>query len=299
MPAAIISHWGSHWHKIAVVITSRRAFFALAGAALPLAASKALVARMGLELYSLRRLADKDLPGTLKLAHELGFRELETGAFFGRTAEEFQKLAAANGLKVTSTMADWGSLAKSPADAARNAHTFGARYVVCSTIPHKKPLKMEDVNRASENFNRWGEALLKEGLTLCYHTHGNEFGPGPDGTLFDSLMKKTDPKYVGYEMDVMWIVFGNQDPVAMLEKYKGRFPLMHVKDMRKGEPHTGDPGAVEEEASVPLGTGELVWVPLFRAAAKTGVKHYYIEEEHPNAVAQIRQSLVYLRNLQV
>ncbi|MCX6623550.1 MAG: sugar phosphate isomerase/epimerase [Acidobacteria bacterium] len=254
---------------------------------------------MGLELYSLRSLAGKDLPGTLKLAHELGFAELETGALYGRTAEQFQKLAAANGLKVTATMADWNSLTKSTGEAARIAHTFGARYVVCSTIPHRKLLKAEDVDRAAENFNRWGAALAGEGLTLCYHTHGSEFSPGPDGTQFDSLMKKTDPKHVAYEMDVMWIVFGNQDPVALLKKYTGRFPLMHVKDMRKGEPHTGDPGPVREEASVPLGTGELDFVSIFRAAASHGVKHYYIEEEHPNAVAQIRQSLEYLRNLKV
>ncbi len=280
-------------------MTSRRAFLALAGAALPLTANEALVKRMGLELYSLRRLAAKDLPGTLKLAHELGFTETETGDRFGRTPDEFQKLTAANGLRITSTMADWNSLARSTGEAARIAHTFGARYVVCSTIPHKKHLKMEDVDRAADNFNRWGGELRKEGLTLCYHTHGSEFNPGPDGTVFDSLMNKTNPNHVSYEMDVMWIVFGNQDPAKLLKKYSGRFPLMHVKDMRKGEPHTGDPGPVEEEASVPLGTGELDFVSIFRAAARYGVKHYYIEEEHPNAVAQIRQSLEYLRRLKV
>jgi len=279
------------------MMTTRRGFLTLAGAALSATADETLFHRMGLELYSLRRLAAKDLPATLKLARELGFTELETGDLFGRTAAGFQKLAASNGLRVTSTMAGWDALARSRAEPARIAHAFGARYVVCSTIPHKKPLKMEDVQRAADNFNRWGEQLLGQGISLCYHTHGNEFGPGPDGTLFDSLVMKTDPKYVNYEMDVMWIVFGNRDPAKMLEKYPRRFPLMHVKDMRKGEPHTGDPGPVEEEASVPLGTGELDFPSIFRAAARYGVKHYYIEEEHPNAVAQIRQSLAYLRRL--
>lgn len=276
---------------------TRRAFLAVAGSVLPLAADEALAGQMELELYSLRRLAAKDLPGTLRLVRELGFTGMEAGDLFGRTAPEFQKLAAANGLRITSIMADWKSLERSTGEAARTAHTFGARYVVCSTIPHRKPFRMEDVNRAADHFNRWGGELSKEGITFCYHIHGNEFQPAPGGTLFDALMNKTNPKLVGYEMDVMWVVFGNQDPAKLLATYSGRFPLMHVKDMRKGEPHTGDPGPVEEEASVPLGTGELDFPSIFRAAAAHGVKRYYIEEEHPNAVAQIRQSLAYLRRL--
>lgn len=276
---------------------TRRDFLALAGSVLPLAGDQALVRRMGLELYSLRRLAAKDLPGTLKLVRQLGFREVEAGDLFGRSAGEFQKLAAANGLRISSIMASWNSLDRSSIEAARTAHTFGARYVVCSTIPHRQAFKMEDMDRAADRFNRWGSELLKEGLTLCYHTHGNEFQPAPGGTLFDALMNKTNPKLVSYEMDVMWVVFGNQDPAKLLATHSGRFPLMHIKDMRKGEPHTGDPGPVEEEASVPLGTGELDFPSIFRAAASHGVKRYYIEEEHPNAVAQIRQSLAYLARL--
>jgi sugar phosphate isomerase/epimerase len=50
---------------------------------------------------------------------------------------------------------------------------------------------------------------------------------------------------------------------------------------------------------VVLGTGEVDWVSVLRAAARSGVKKYYLEEEHPNAVGQIPQSLEYLRNLRL
>jgi sugar phosphate isomerase/epimerase len=84
-----------------------------------------------------------------------------------------------------------------------------------------------------------------------------------------------------------------------LYRYSGRFPLMHVKDIRAGEPRTFNPGTVREEASVPLGKGEVDWPPVFRAAAKAGVRHYFLEEEHPDAVNQIRESLRFLQGLQV
>jgi sugar phosphate isomerase/epimerase len=98
-------------------------------------------------------------------------------------------------------------------------------------------------------------------------------------------------------MDVFWFVFGDQDPTTALERYSGRFPLMHVKDIRPGEPRTFNPGTVAEEASVPLGTGEVDWPAVLRAARRHGVRRYYIEEEHPDAVRQIEQSLRYLKNL--
>ena len=100
-----------------------------------------------------------------------------------------------------------------------------------------------------------------------------------------------------FEMDVFWVVFGNEDPVKLLQRYSGRFPLMHVKDIRKGEARTFNPGTVAEEASVPLGAGEVQWRPVIDAARKHGVRHYYLEEEHPNTVAQIRQSLRYLEQI--
>ena len=116
--------------------------------------------------------------------------------------------------------------------------------------------------------------------------------------MFDTLAKAVDPNAANFEMDVFWIFFGKQDPAKLLEKYPGRFPLMHLKDIRKGTPKTGNPGDVAEEASVPLGTGEIDWPSVLRAALRTGVRHYYVEEEHPNAVQQIPQTLDFLKKVQ-
>jgi sugar phosphate isomerase/epimerase len=276
---------------------SRRAFLALAGAGLPMAAQQRFSQPLGLQIYSLRRQAAKDLPGTLALIRKLGFAELEVGGFYGRTAAEFQRMLADHGLKATSLGAGWEQLSKTTSEAADHARTLGAEYVTCSQIPRKKQLTLDDTTRAADNFNRWGESLAGADLRFCYHTHGYEFVTGPDGTLFDTLAKRMDPKFANFEMDVFWIVFGNQDPARLLERYSGRFPLMHVKDIRKGEPRTFNPGTVAEEASVPLGTGEVDWPPVLRAAQKHGVRRYYIEEEHPDAVKQMQQSLRYLENL--
>lgn len=281
------------------MMTSRRTFLALAGAALPLSPQRTFSGPLGLQIYSLRREAAKDLPGTLAMIRQMGFEELEAGGFFGQTPAEFRRMLAEYGLKVTSMGAEWPQLTKSTSEAADNAHAVGAEYVCCTNIPHRRPFTLDDARRAADNFNHWGEALARAGLHFCYHPHGFEFGSGPDGTLFDSMAKRIEPRNGNFEMDVFWIVFGGQDPVKLLERYPGRFLLMHLKDIRKGEPKTGNPGDVAEEASVPLGTGEIDWPPVLRAALKTGVRRFYVEEEHPNAVKQIPQTLDYLRNLRL
>ncbi len=278
-------------------MTSRRAFLALAGAALNASAKSGLSGPLGVQLYSFRREAEKDLPETLAAIRKMGFSEMEAGQFYGHTPADFRRIAAEHGLRVTSMGAEWDQLSKSATEAAENARTLGAGYVVCSSIPRKKGLTLEDVERAAENFNRWGQTLAGAGLRFCYHPHGPEFVNGPDGTLFDTLAKRMDAKLANFEMDVFWVHLGSQDPVALLERYPGRFLLMHLKDVRKGERKTFDPGPVEEEASVPLGTGEIDWPRVLRAAAKAGVRRYYVEEEHPAAMQQVPQTLRYLKAL--
>jgi sugar phosphate isomerase/epimerase len=254
---------------------------------------------IGLEIYSLRGDAEKDLPGTLALIRKLGFSEVEGGDFFGRSAAEFRKLLDGHGLKLTSMMADYERLCADVHSVADDAHTLGARYVVCSTVPHKKKLTAEECEQAIDSLNRFGENLSKSELNCCYHTHGVEFEKSSDGTLFDTLVKRTDPKFVNFEMDIFWIVYAYQDPVRLLHRYPGRFPLMHVKDIRKGTALGGLPADVREEESVPLGQG-LVDIPAaLRAARETGVRHYYIEDEAVDAARQLPESLRYLERIHV
>jgi len=276
---------------------SRRRFLMATGAFLADGAQRKFSGKFGLQIYSLRREAEKDLPATLALIRKFGITEVEVSDLYGRSAQEFRRLLHKAGLRATSMMAAHARLDGEIEAVARDARTLGTDYVVCSTIPHRKHLTARDCHQAIDDFNRWGKVLAESGLRLCYHTHGVEFGPSPEGTLFDTLVKHTDSKFVNFEMDIFWIVFAHQDPVKLLNRYPGRFPLMHVKDIRKDTPLGGSPGDVLEEASVILGQG-LVDIPAaLRAAEATGVRHYYIEDEAVDATQQIPQSLRYLDSI--
>jgi sugar phosphate isomerase/epimerase len=279
---------------------SRRSLLAAVGAIFPfvsLRAQRKLPFNIGLQIYSLRYEAEKDLPATLALIHSLGFDEVEVPGFYGRSASEFRRLLDEAGLTPTAMGASYDRLDKDIDAVTKDAQTLGVEYVVCSTIPHKTYLTVEECDRAVVALQRFGKALAKEGLHCCYHTHGTEFPAADEGTVFDRLVQRTDPELVNFEMDIFWIVYAHQDPVQLLHRYPDRFPLMHVKDIRKGTVLGGLPRDVREEDSVPLGQG-IVDVPAaLRAARQTGVRHFYLEDEAVEATGQIRESLRYLNSV--
>jgi sugar phosphate isomerase/epimerase len=174
--------------------------------------------------------------------------------------------------------------------------TLGATYVCTSSIPRQGDLTVEDVHQAAANFNAWGMKLKDQGLRFGYHPHGFEFGHTPTETLFDVLMKDAKPEYVTFELDTFWFVHGGADPVTYLEKYPGRFDIMHLKDMAKGTA-TDLTGKAPDETSVSLGKGQLNWAAILRAADRAGVKLYYIEDESPQAPQQVLETKKYLAQL--
>jgi sugar phosphate isomerase/epimerase len=289
--------------KTNLAMISRRTLLATFCAALPGCAQQTPKPRFGLQTYSLRYDARKDLPGTLALIRKMGFEEVETSAPAGLSAAEYRRLLDGHGLKAVSMMASYQQLDTAVGAVAEDARQLGASYVVCSTLPQKDYMTDEECRHGAEFLNSRGESLAADNLSFCYHTHGTEFRPAPGatefpgGTVFDVLVKRTDARFANFEMDIYWIVYAGQDPVTLLHRYPGRFPLTHIKDIKPGTVLGGLPRDVLEEESVPLGTG-LVDIPAaLRAAQQTGVKHYFIEDEAVDAAEQIPQSLRFLEKM--
>lgn len=125
-----------------------------------------------------------------------------------------------------------------------------------------------------------GEACQKAGLGLAYHPHSFEFEPISGVRPIDLMLKETDPKLLGLELDVFWASIGNQDPVKMLEAHAGRVPLMHLKDKAKGAAVQFDEAKVAKETFTEVGQGSIDFAALIKTAARVGTKYYYVEQDH-------------------
>ena len=253
-------------------------------------------APLGVQAYTFRKSFPIDVAKTLDTIKMMGFTEIE-GTGGRMPPEEFKKLCNERGISIPSTGADYNNLVKAPDSIASIAKRLGARYVMCAWIPHNDGvLSFENAKKAAEDFNRAGKILKDSGITFCYHIHGYEFQLYEDGTLLDYIFKNTNPEYVSFEMDVLWVQFGGGDPVALLKKYGNRWKLMHLKDLRKGTKKDLT-GGTSQENDVVLGTGEIDIPGILKEARKIGIKHYFIEDESAHVNEQVPQSIIYLKSL--
>lgn len=252
---------------------------------------------IGVQLYSFRNQIPKDIPGTLQKIRNMGIIELEGGDSYGLPQLEFKSIIDKMGFKMISIGADFDKLQKDLPAVIAEAKAYGAKYVVCFWIPHSgNEFTLENAKNGIEVFNAAGKILSENGLSLCYHPHGYEFRPYEKGTLFDFIMSSVKAEWVNFEMDVFWIKHPGQDPVALLKKYPGRFQLMHLKDRKPGTAGNQN-GNADVETNVVLGSGDVGIANIMKVAKKSGVKHFFIEDESSRSMEQVPQGLAYLKSL--
>lgn len=252
----------------------------------------------GLQLYSLRsQFKLRGVPWTLDRVKSFGITEVELAGTYDLTAEQFKAELDKRGLIPVSGHFPYGRYKNDLDKVVAEAKALGLKYAGCAWIDHKDSFDEAECQDAIATFNRAGEALAAAGITFFYHCHGYEFEKHAQGTLMDVLITGTRPQFVSYEMDVLWVVFPGQDPAVLLEKYRDRWKLMHLKDLRKGVATGSLSGGTDVKNDVALGTGQMNWPAIFGAAQKIGVKHYFIEDESPTSEEQIPASLGFLKSL--
>lgn len=244
-----------------------------------------------------------NVASALEIAQRLGFTEVETAGTGKLAIEQFSGELRSRGLTAVSAHFSYETLKRDVAAAIRDAATLGVAFLVCPSLPREAGgLTEEGARRAAAEFNAWGAACRAAGLKFAYHPHGMEFtstAAGGGEVAFDVLAREANPELVRFELDPFWAVHGGQDPVALLEKYPGRWALMHVKDMRRGAPTGFSTGRAPTEDNVAVGSGRIDWLAVLRAAKRAGVRHYLIEDETATPLECIPTSLAFLRGLQL
>ncbi len=258
--------------------------------------SKVLKETPGVVSFTFRADFSKDVAGTLDYIKEMGIRNIEFSNLFGKSAEEMRALLDARGMVCTSYGVYYDALTNKTEKVIQVAKTLGAEFVRVGMIPHKGEFTVQQADAAIKDFNRVGKLLKENGLEFCYHNHGYDFTPYEKSTLYDYLIQNTNPDYVSYELDILWVHQFGQDPMAYLKRYPSRFKLMHVKDLKKGVP-VGLDVKTSPENDVPLGSGQINVKAILKQARKSAIKYYYLEDENSNSKAQVPLSLTYVKSL--
>ena len=273
----------------------------LQAAALTPALAAGPVKKIGAQLYTVRDVILKDPRAVLKQLDEIGYREAEV---VQATMPQIWDALKSTRLKPVSVHMDSALFKEgqeSKLDAAvADAKRRGFAFVVYPYLPPAERGGLDVIRKLAGRLNRAGEKCRAAGMMLCYHNHAFEFDP-KEGTLpMDVLLKETDPKLVGIELDIFWVSVAGHDPVAMLKQHAGRVPLIHLKNKAAGTEVRFNE-AVPHPAFKEVGTGEIDMPAVLRAAKAARVKHYFVEQDRTpgNPVDSLRQSYEYLSGLKL
>lgn len=252
--------------------------------------------KIGVQAYTYRASFSANPEAVLDSVKALGITKMEGPNPKGVDPYKFKKMLKERGISMPSFGFDYEALMKDPMEAVRLATILDANYVMVAWIPHGKTFTIDDAKKAVADFNRIGRILKANSVNLCYHIHGYEFAPYEDGTLLDYIVKNTNPRFVNFEMDMLWAFHGGADPAKLLLKYPRRWKMMHLKDIRKGVANDMT-GGTDIKNDVALGTGQINIAEVLKAAKAVGIKHYFIEDESPDHAKQIPQTIKYLKSL--
>lgn len=283
--------------------------------------------KIGVQLFSIPKLLEKDFAGTMQMVASLGFKEIEFfgpypfspqqekdgwsavtpslgfsgSGFFGLDAREVRKILDGNGLTAPSMHSGLPTLDNNMPQLAEAANMIGAKYVVLPSAQTHTTL--DGYRSQADLFNKIGAEAKSLGIRFAYHNHGNGLKE-MDGTVpFDLIMEDTDPESVFFQMDVYWMTAGGVDVLTYLDKYKGRFRLMHVKDMSQPVRFSGDGGDSDQWISLfpyleDAGSGILDFKSIIPAAQKSGVEHFIVERDlAPQPELNLRKSFAFLSTL--
>ena len=239
-----------------------------------------------------------DLWGTLERVAKIGYQGMEGAGGIGvraglPIAEVKQKLAA---LKLE-PVAHSVRLPSEPADQDRAiaaAKEIGCKYI----IDYWGPVESKDqLLRQAAALEAFGARCRSEGLSFCYHNHNHEFAKFDGQYGLDILMSNTNPKHVLLELDIMWATYGGADPAAVIRKYAGRCPILHVKDVVEVPGGAETSNERKEVKFTEVGTGVVKLKAAMQAARECGVEWAVVEQDRMRDLAPWDSILLSYKNL--
>jgi sugar phosphate isomerase/epimerase len=235
----------------------------------------------------------KELEGdwktVLKKAVEFGFTEIEIGEYLGDSAAGFLAYCREIGLTPVAGGIGFNDGGDEIAKRLDALNALNMKYaVVYWPWLTGGPFLLDDCKRTVDILNTLGSRCRQDGLILCWHNHDKEFIPLEGGFPFDFVMEHTDPGLVKCELDVYWAKKGGADSLTLMDKYAGRIPILHIKDMAPG---------IEQDFECP-GSGIIDFPSIFKKAQQQGIEHFFVERDNvPDGMACLQSSGEYLRNL--
>jgi len=243
---------------------------------------------IGLQVYSVRGEAQKDLAGVLAQVAEMGYEGVEFAGYYNWPAEKIRKVLDQHGLKCCGThTAVTAMLGDEFARTVEFNKTIGNKNLIAPGIPgNMQPTNKQAWVLFAKLMTELAGKANEQGMRVGYHNHAGEFD-GKDGYIPWEVFASNSGKDVILQVDIGHVARAGADPAKYMQMFPGRLTTVHVKDFRKGQP---DPV---------VGEGEVDWPTMFRICEGAGGTEWYIieDESRDDVMQRIKTDIENLRKL--
>jgi len=285
--------------------------------------------KIGIQLFSLPKLLEKDFRSAIKMLARMGYKEVELygpfpfsadsakkswqaitpmlgfsgSGYFGHSPQDVKAILKDYGLKAPSIHTDLETLQTRMEQLGEAGDELGFKYVGLPAIPEEKRKTLDDYKIMAEEFNKIGEQAKDVGLKFAYHNHGYGLKEMNGQIPLNVILDQTDPSLVVFEMDIFWTTAGGANPLTYLKAYPNRYHLMHLKDMKEKVQFSGDGGSPGEWIELfpymtTAGNGVMDLPSIITVGKKMGVKHFFVEQDMVDQPEiNIKKSFDYLNSL--
>jgi sugar phosphate isomerase/epimerase len=243
------------------------------------------MARVGLMLYTVREDCARDFEGTLRAVAGLGYEGVELFDLHGHDASEVRSWLDELGLDTAGRHAGLDAIESDLPQLAEECSTIGTDRLVLSWI--QPPTSTEAARELASRLAEIAREAARLDLRFGFHNHGGEVRPlNGGGSFLDELLAEAD---VFLELDLGWAWTAGADPLTLLDRARGRCPLVHVKDFASHE-------GCEFR---PVGDGAIDYGSVLPAAIEAGVEWLLVEQDECDgpALEAAARSLTAVRGL--
>jgi sugar phosphate isomerase/epimerase len=248
--------------------------------------------RVGIQLYSLRDDARRDLERTLGDIAAIGYKDIELlGSMnnFDMPAARLRAILDRNGLRAPSTHVSGNALD----DLDRQldeARTLGHQYLIVASLPISGPRSVDDYRHWADRLNESGRRARERDVWIGFHNHANDLTPIGGVVPYDVLVERTDPSTVRMQLDTGNLAMAGRDPHEYMERFGTRYWLFHIKDVPRL-------GATQDAE---LGTGAIDFKRLLASIDRIDEKHLFVEQEtYPGTpLESVRRDYAYMSALE-
>jgi sugar phosphate isomerase/epimerase len=189
--------------------------------------------RVGIQLYTLRDDAERDLERTLGDIAAAGYNDVEmlgSRNNFGMPSARVRAILDRNGLRAPSTHVAGEALDDLDRQLA-DAATLGHQYLIVASLPIGEHPKLDDYRRWADRLNEAGARALPHGVRIGFHNHADDFAPIDGLVPYDVFMERTDPAIVRMQLDTGNLAMAGRDPLEYMKRFGPRYWLFHIKDV--------------------------------------------------------------------